>query len=86
MLIGSRTPEELAALLETGYFVNGKQRITMEIREGARFPKVRLWDDWEERRSHLYVSNLALVLEIARIDLSGWSWHSNKESTNETSR
>lgn len=77
MLVGSRTPEELVALLKRGYFVNGKQRITLEIREGAPFPEVRLWDDWEKRQSHIYASHLALVLEIARIDLSGWSWHSN---------
>ena len=79
MLVGSRTPKELDTLLAKGYFTNGKQRITIKIQEGAPCPEVRLWDDWEERRSHLYASNLSQVLEIARIDLSGWSWHSNKE-------
>lgn len=77
-MVGSRTPEELVALLQKGYFVNGKQRITLEIREGAPFSEVRLWDDWEERQSHLSASDLSLVLEIARIDLSKWFWHSNK--------
>lgn len=77
MLIGPRTPKELAALLSKGYFTNGKQRITLKIEEGAPYPEVRLWDDWEKRRSHIYASNLALVLEIARIDLSHWYWYSN---------
>ena len=78
MLIGSRTQEELDILLKKGYVTHGRQRITLEAAEGVPSPTVRLWDDWEERQSHLYASDLSQVLEIARLDLSHWSWHSNK--------
>ncbi|HLG76302.1 MAG TPA: hypothetical protein VKX46_07800 [Ktedonobacteraceae bacterium] len=81
MLIGSRTAEELTILLRKGYFANGKQRITMEEREGAPYPKIRLWDDWERRQSHLYASSLALVLELTRVDLSGWQWYASTEGS-----
>ncbi len=80
MLVGSCTLEELSDLSWAGYFVNGKQRITNESREGARFPEIRLWDDWEKRRSHAWASDIATLIEVTCIDISAWSWYSNRDS------
>ncbi len=77
MLVGTHTPEELSQLLETGYFVKGKQRITNDTREGGPYPEIRFWDDWEQRRSHAWASNIATLLEVTRLDISSWSWHRN---------
>ncbi len=79
MLVGLCTPEELSDLSWTGYFVNGKQRITNESREGGRFPEIRLWDDWEKRQSHAWASDIATLIEVTRIDISTWLWYSNKD-------
>jgi glycine oxidase len=76
-LVGICTPEELGNLLRTGYFVDGKQRITIEEREGARFTKVHLWDDWDTRRSHAWASDITILLEVTRIDISSWYWYPN---------
>lgn len=78
MLIGSRTPAELTKLLQRGYFTNGKQRITDESREGGQ-NEIRLWDDWERCRSPIYATDIALLLEVARLDISSWFWHANTE-------
>lgn len=84
MLVGLRRPEELTRLCWIGYFVKGNQRITNESREGARFPEIRLWDDWEQRQSHIWASDIATLLEVARLDISSWFWYPNSDMTGET--
>lgn len=84
LLVGLCTPEELDRLSWMGYFARGKQRITNESREGARFPEIRLWDDWEQRQSHIWASDIATLLEVARLDIFSWSWYPNGSVAGET--
>lgn len=83
LLAGLRTPEELSRLSWIGYFVRGNQRITNESREGARFPEIRLWDDWEQRQSHMWASDITTLLEVARLDISSWFWYPNGDVAGE---
>jgi hypothetical protein len=84
--LGTRSWEELADLLQEGYFVSGERRITKDVLPNSARTDCRLWDNWREHQFHLGANNLRDLVFLASIPIEEWAWVPNEPVPQQTGR